>query len=116
MTISKEDVLEYIAGLSVLELSELVAEFEQKFGISAQPMVVVSNSDSGSGDSKDFDVCQKNGAGGFGGFKAIGGGGGNKMVTSTDSVRKHASPFILKKSVNSIGYNSSIPKCKLKAG
>ncbi|MGB0990617.1 MAG: 50S ribosomal protein L7/L12, partial [Halarcobacter sp.] len=27
MAISKEDVLEYISGLSVLELSELVKEF-----------------------------------------------------------------------------------------
>jgi len=37
MAISKEDVLEYISGLSVLELSELVREFEEKFGVSANP-------------------------------------------------------------------------------
>ena len=30
MAISKEDVLEFISGLSVLELSELVKEFEEK--------------------------------------------------------------------------------------
>lgn len=29
MAISKEDVLEYISNLSVLELSELVKEFEE---------------------------------------------------------------------------------------
>ena len=29
MAISKEDVLEFISGLSVLELSELVKEFEE---------------------------------------------------------------------------------------
>lgn len=40
MAITKEDVLEYIAGLSVLELSELVKEFEEKFGVSAAPTVV----------------------------------------------------------------------------
>ena len=40
MAISKEDVLEYISGLSVLELSELVKEFEEKFGVSATPTVV----------------------------------------------------------------------------
>ncbi len=40
MAISKEDVLEYISGLSVLELSELVKEFEEKFGVSAQPVAV----------------------------------------------------------------------------
>ena len=40
MAITKEDVLEYISGLSVLELSELVKEFEEKFGVSAAPVVV----------------------------------------------------------------------------
>ena len=40
MAVTKEDVLEYISGLSVLELSELVKEFEEKFGVSAQPTVV----------------------------------------------------------------------------
>lgn len=40
MTISKEDVLEYISNLSVLELSELVKEFEEKFGVSAAPVMV----------------------------------------------------------------------------
>jgi large subunit ribosomal protein L7/L12 len=41
MAISKEDVLEYISGLSVLELSELVKEFEEKFGVSATPVAAV---------------------------------------------------------------------------
>jgi len=40
MAITKEDVLEYISNLSVLELSELVKEFEEKFGVSAQATVV----------------------------------------------------------------------------
>lgn len=40
MAVSKEDVLEFISGLSVLELSELVKEFEEKFGVSAQPVAV----------------------------------------------------------------------------
>ena len=40
MAISKEDVLDYISGLSVLELSVLVKEFEEKFGVSAQPVAV----------------------------------------------------------------------------
>lgn len=38
MAITKQDVLEFISGLSVLELSELVKEFEEKFGVSAQPV------------------------------------------------------------------------------
>ncbi|BDQ28046.1 LSU ribosomal protein L7/L12 (P1/P2) [Helicobacter heilmannii] len=40
MAISKEEVLEYIGSLSVLELSELVKDFEEKFGVSAAPTVV----------------------------------------------------------------------------
>jgi large subunit ribosomal protein L7/L12 len=40
MAITKEDVLEFISGLSVLELSVLVKEFEEKFGVSAQPVAM----------------------------------------------------------------------------
>ncbi|WP_276881935.1 50S ribosomal protein L7/L12 [Campylobacter cuniculorum] len=47
MTITKEDVLEYISNLSVLELSELVKEFEEKFGVSAAPVVVAGGGGGG---------------------------------------------------------------------
>ncbi|BCZ17922.1 50S ribosomal protein L7/L12 (rpl12, rpl7) RplL [Helicobacter sp. NHP19-003] len=40
MAITKEEVLEYIGSLSVLELSALVKDFEEKFGVSAAPTVV----------------------------------------------------------------------------
>lgn len=40
MAITKEDVLEFISGMSVLELSELVKEFEEKFQVSAQPVAM----------------------------------------------------------------------------
>jgi large subunit ribosomal protein L7/L12 len=33
--ITKEDVIEFIANMSVLDLSELVKEMEEKFGVSA---------------------------------------------------------------------------------
>ena len=33
--ISREDVIEYIAGMTVLELSDLVKDLEKKFGVSA---------------------------------------------------------------------------------
>ncbi|TQR31877.1 50S ribosomal protein L7/L12 [Campylobacter sp. MIT 99-7217] len=49
MAISKEDVLEYISNLSVLELSELVKEFEEKFGVSAAPVVVAGAGGGGGG-------------------------------------------------------------------
>jgi len=62
MAISKEDVIEYIANMSVLELSELVKEFEEKFGVSAQPTVVaggaVAGADAGAAaeEKTEFDV------------------------------------------------------------
>jgi large subunit ribosomal protein L7/L12 len=41
--ITKEDVIEFIANMSVLDLSELVKEMEEKFGVSAAaPMAVAA--------------------------------------------------------------------------
>ena len=39
--ISKDDVIEFIANMSVLELSELVKELEEKFGVSAAAPVAM---------------------------------------------------------------------------
>jgi len=62
MAITKEDVLEYISNLSVLELSELVKEFEEKFGVSAQPTVVAAAGGAGGAaeeEKTEFDVILK---------------------------------------------------------
>lgn len=40
--ITKEDVVEFIANMSVLELSELIKEMEEKFGVSAAAPVAVA--------------------------------------------------------------------------
>ncbi len=59
MAISKEDVLDYISGLSVLELSELVKEFEEKFGVSAAPVMMAGGAgDDGAAveEKTEFDV------------------------------------------------------------
>jgi large subunit ribosomal protein L7/L12 len=40
--ISKDDVIEFISNMTVLELSELVEELEKKFGVSAAVPVAVS--------------------------------------------------------------------------
>lgn len=42
MAITKEDVVTFIEGMTVLELSELVKELEQKFGVSAAAPVAVA--------------------------------------------------------------------------
>ena len=39
--ITKEDVIEFIAKMSVLELSELIKEMEEKFGVSAAAPVAM---------------------------------------------------------------------------
>ncbi len=59
MAVTKEDVLEFISGLSVLELSELVKEFEEKFGVSAQPVAVAGGAVAGgeaAEEKTEFDV------------------------------------------------------------
>jgi len=40
--VSKEEVIEFISSMSVLELSELVKELEDKFGVSAAAPVAVA--------------------------------------------------------------------------
>lgn len=40
--ITKEDVIEFISSMSVLELSELIKEFEEKFGVSAAAPVAMA--------------------------------------------------------------------------
>jgi large subunit ribosomal protein L7/L12 len=40
--ITKEDVVKFIEGMTVLELSELVKELEQKFGVSAAAPVAMA--------------------------------------------------------------------------
>ncbi|MBP9583558.1 MAG: 50S ribosomal protein L7/L12 [Ignavibacterium sp.] len=64
MAISKEDVLEYISGLSVLELSQLVKDFEEKFGVSAAPVMVAGGAVAAveaAEEKTEFDVILKDG-------------------------------------------------------
>ena len=44
MAITKEDILEAIGGLTVMELNDLVKEFETKFGVSAAAVAVAVGS------------------------------------------------------------------------
>ena len=51
-TLTKEDILEGIANLSVLELSEMLKEFEEKFGVTAAaPVAVAQVAPTGAGDA-----------------------------------------------------------------
>ena len=42
MAVTKDDVVEFIASMSVLELSEFIKELEEKFGVSAAAPVAVA--------------------------------------------------------------------------
>ena len=62
--VSKEDVIEFIANMTVLELSELVKELEEKFGVSAAaPVAMMAAMPAGDGgaaeaveEKTEFDV------------------------------------------------------------
>jgi large subunit ribosomal protein L7/L12 len=63
MAISKEEILEAIGSMSVLDLSELIKEMEEKFGVSAaaaavaMPAGAAAGSDAGAAEEKsEFDV------------------------------------------------------------
>ena len=47
MAISKEDILEAVGALSVMELNDLIKAFEEKFGVSAAAMAVAGPASSG---------------------------------------------------------------------
>jgi large subunit ribosomal protein L7/L12 len=42
MALSKEDILDAVGGMTVLELNDLVKAFEEKFGVSAASMAVAA--------------------------------------------------------------------------
>jgi len=60
---TKEEILDAIAEMSVLELSELLKEFEEKFGVTAAAPVAVAAAPAGGGgdaaaedENDEFDV------------------------------------------------------------
>ena len=62
MAVTKDDVVEFISGMSVLELSEFIKELEEKFGVSAAAPVAVAAAGAAPADAApaeektDFDV------------------------------------------------------------
>ena len=62
MAVSKEEILDAIGAMSVLELSELIKEMEEKFGVSAAAAAVAVAAPGGAGEAAaaaeqtEFDV------------------------------------------------------------
>ena len=52
MAITKEDILEAIGGLNVMELNDLVKEFETKFGVSAAAVAIAAGPGAASGEAE----------------------------------------------------------------
>lgn len=51
MAVSKEDVIDFISNMTVLELSELIKELEDKFGVSAAAPVAMMAAPAAGGDA-----------------------------------------------------------------
>ncbi len=62
MAVSKEDILETISNMSVMEVVDLIEAMEEKFGVSAAAQVAVAAGPAAGGDAaaaeekSDFDV------------------------------------------------------------
>ena len=67
MSVTKEQVVEFISNMTVLELSEFIKELEEKFGVSAAApaaaMVMAAPADGGAAaaaeEKTEFDVILK---------------------------------------------------------
>ena len=55
MAVAKQDVIDFIANMTVLELSELIKELEEKFGVSAAAPVAVA----AAGPANDGNVVEE---------------------------------------------------------
>ncbi len=59
MALSTDEILEAIAGMTVLELSELVGAIEEKFGVTAAAPVAVAVAGAGGGDAGGEAAAEK---------------------------------------------------------
>ena len=64
MAVKKEDVLKYLEGANMMEVSELISDIEEKFGVSAAAPVAVAaapaaGESSGADTKTEFDVVLK---------------------------------------------------------
>jgi large subunit ribosomal protein L7/L12 len=82
MAISKEEVLEAISSMSVLDLSELIKEMEEKFGVSAAAMAVAAAPASAAGGAASADSSEEQTE-----FTVILAAAGEKKVESIKAVR-----------------------------
>ncbi len=102
MSVSKDDILEAVANMSVMEVVELVEAMEEKFGVSAAAMVAAgpaAGGDAGGAEKTEFDVVLT-GAGDnkVAAIKAVRGATGLGLKEAKAAVE--SAPFTLKEGVS----------------
>ncbi len=101
MAISKEDILEAVANMSVMEVVELVEAMEEKFGVSAAAVAVAGPAgDAGGADEQsEFDVvltgAGENKVAAIKAVRAATGLGLKEAKSAVESV-----PFVVKEAVS----------------
>ena len=100
MAVTKEEVVEFIANMTVLELSEFIKELEEKFGVSAAMMVAAPAEAAAPVEEKtEFDVILKSaGANKIGVIKVVRALTGLGLKEAKDKV--DGAPSTLKEAVS----------------
>jgi large subunit ribosomal protein L7/L12 len=81
-TLTKEQILDGIADLSVIELSELLKEFEEKFGVTAAAPVAVAAPAAAGGAGAEAEAAEEKSD-----FDVILTSGGDKKIAVIKEVR-----------------------------
>ncbi len=79
MAVTKDDVIEFISNMSVLELAELIKELEEKFGVSAAAPVAVAAAGAAGADAAPAEEKTE--------FDAILAGAGDQKIKVIKEVR-----------------------------
>lgn len=100
MSITKDQIIEGVAALSVMEIVELIAAMEEKFGVSAAAAVAVAAGPAEAAEEKtEFDVILKGiGANKVAVIKAVRGATGLGLKEAKDLVE--SAPAALKEGVS----------------
>ncbi|MCW8907364.1 MAG: 50S ribosomal protein L7/L12 [Sedimenticola sp.] len=104
MAVSKEDILETIAGMSVMEVVELISAMEEKFGVSAAAAVAAAPAAAGgeaaaAEEKTEFDVVMTSfGANKVAVIKAVRGITGLGLKEAKEAVE--GAPTTLKEAVS----------------
>jgi len=102
MSVSKDDILEAVANMSVMEVVELVEAMEEKFGVSAAAMVAsgpAGDAGAGAAEQTEFDVVLTGpGPNKVAAIKAVRGATGLGLKEAKAAVE--SAPFTLKEAVS----------------